>query len=82
MDFRTLPGGPLARFSGGRTATHEVGHWAGLSHTFAGGCAGAGDGVADTPAQAAPTSGCPATPRDSCPGSPGADLQTNFMDYS
>ena len=36
---------------------------------------------ADTPAQAVATSGCPAA-QDSCPGQPGLDAVSNFMDYS
>lgn len=80
VDYRTLPGGPFADFSGGRTATHEMGHWAGLAHVFdeGGACWGDGDGVDDTPAQSTPTSGCPAS-KDSCPGWPGQDNVHNFM---
>jgi hypothetical protein len=48
VDFRTLPGGPFAAFSLGRTLTHELGHYFNLYHVF-GSCAaeaGGSDGVA------------------------------------
>ena len=90
----TLPGGDEAPFNEGDTGVHEVGHWLGLEHTFAGGCSEPNDGVADTPWQRSSTSGCPVG-RDSCRPSDerpdgqflgaaaeGLDPIHNFMDYS
>ena len=79
VDYRSLPNGGTAHFNRGYTAVHEVGHWLGLLHTFENGCVPPGDGVADTPDEAAPTEGCPAG-KDTCPA-PGADPAHNFMDY-
>jgi hypothetical protein len=76
---------------GGRTLTHEIGHWLGLYHTFQDGCSGgtsstcstAGDRVCDTPPVASSSSGC-SVGQNSCssdvPDLP--DMVRNYMDYS
>ncbi len=72
---------PYAPFNLGRTATHEVGHYLGLYHTFNGGCTNTytgGDRIVDTNPESSPTYGCPGS-RSSCGSQAPID---NYMDYS
>jgi hypothetical protein len=80
IQYGSVPGGGIANFNLGKTASHETGHWLGLYHTFQGGCNKTNDQVADTPAQRTSTSGCPAG-KDTCSAA-GVDPIHNYMDYS
>ena len=75
-----VPGAP---YNLGRTTTHELGHFFGLSHVWGnfGGC-GDDDGIADTPLQDNANGGCP-----DAGDSPGCvagefELSMNYMDYT
>jgi Pregnancy-associated plasma protein-A len=76
----SLPGGGLMFYDRGDTAVHEIGHWLGLLHTFEGGCSEPNDLVADTPAEAEPSTTCDAE-KDTC-SLEGTDPVHNFMDYA
>jgi hypothetical protein len=78
-------------YNNGRTATHEVGHYLSLYHTFQGNCNGSsstdcnsgGDYICDTPQQNGSQSGCDFTD-NTCTDSPTdyPDMRENHMSYS
>jgi len=78
------PGQGGGQYDEGDTATHEVGHYLGMFHTFEGGCGTAtppgcyttGDRICDTNSEANPRFSCTGS---SC-GSP--DPILNYMDYT
>ena len=67
-------------YDGGRTVTHEVGHWLNLRHIWGDdeGCLNS-DFVENTPNQAGPNYQCPIHPSITC--SEGGDMFMNYMDY-
>lgn len=71
-------------FNGGRTTTHEIGHYLNLSHIWGESrfatCADS-DYVVDTPDQFDKNFGKPSFPHISCPSFPNGDLFMNYMDY-
>ena len=71
-------GAATAPFDGGRTTTHEVGHWLNLRHIWGDGNCNADDFVADTPGSDGPNYGC-AVGTVSCSST---DMVQNYMDYS
>jgi hypothetical protein len=80
---RDSPSGPP--YDQGRTATHEVGHYLGLFHTFQDGCStpsmpyDTGDLISDTVPEPGPEFGC--TPGPSSCGGGNLPIE-NYMDYT
>ncbi|HEY0273491.1 MAG TPA: M43 family zinc metalloprotease, partial [Chitinophaga sp.] len=91
VDYTGFGIGGSARlpYNGGRTVTHETGHYFGMKHVWGDddidGVARCtqDDGIEDTPLQGKRTFGCPAFPAlDACsPAAPGF-MFMNYMDYT
>jgi hypothetical protein len=68
----------------GRTSTHEIGHFLGLSHIWGevADCSD-DDGIGDTPKQADENFGCPGqtTIYPNCNNTTGGEMWMNYMDY-
>ncbi|MGW8970491.1 zinc metalloprotease [Streptomyces platensis] len=82
--FFGTTGTASAPFNGGRTTTHEVGHWLNLLHIWGdddNGCNGS-DLVMDTPNSGGPNFQAPNFPRLSCSNGPDGDMFVNYMDYT
>ncbi len=71
-------GTATAPFDGGRTTTHEVGHYLNLRHIWGDGRCNRDDFVADTPRSDRPNYGCP-TSAYHCRSN---DQFMNYMDYT
>ncbi|WP_378176937.1 zinc metalloprotease [Aquimarina sp. SS2-1] len=67
-----------APFDGGRTTTHEVGHYLNLRHIWGDGRCRQDDFVIDTPSSDRANYGCPAYPTTHCKST---DMTMNYMDY-
>ncbi|MEM9992371.1 MAG: M43 family zinc metalloprotease, partial [Bacteroidota bacterium] len=85
VDWNSFNVGPPANapYDGGKTLTHEIGHWLGLYHIGGDGNCNADDGLADTPVQNGQNMGCPVG-ANSCntAGADKPDMYFNHMDYS
>jgi hypothetical protein len=75
-------GSAVQPFDRGRTATHEIGYWLNLRHTWGDvlDCSST-DNVDDTPNQKTPNYGKPTFPHVSCKNGPHGDMFMNYMDY-
>lgn len=93
IHYKSLPGGTYyasyANYDGGKTLTHETGHYFNLYHIWGddsnspnGNCSGS-DFVEDTPNQADATIGCyTGVHTDACTTSGNGILYEDYMDYS
>jgi len=72
----------MSNFNKGRTSTHEIAHWLGLTHIWGDNECG-NDGIDDTPQQSSYNNNCPSFPSvSSCSPDSNGDMFMNFMDYT
>ncbi|MEO6314817.1 MAG: M43 family zinc metalloprotease [Chitinophagaceae bacterium] len=85
VEYRALPGGSLTQYNGGKTLTHETGHYFNLYHIWgddSGACTGS-DFVDDTPNQGNSNTVCPTGIKtDNCTSTGNGILYQNYMDYT
>lgn len=85
VDYRSLPGGSLTQYNGGKTLTHETGHYLNLYHIWGddnGTCTGT-DFISDTPNQGDASNGCSSGIKtDNCTTTGNGVMYQNYMDYS
>ena len=85
IHYQSIPGGIYNNYNGGKTLTHETGHYFNLFHTWGddnGACTGT-DYIDDTPNQANFTSGCySGIHTDACTPTGNGILYEDYMDYS
>ncbi len=87
VDYKNFGHGDVSSkpYDLGRTATHEIGHWFGLTHIWGddGGSCDGSDNIEDTPNQAGPTYGCPeGEVYDICSPDPPGIMYQNYLDYT
>ncbi len=85
IHYQSLPGGTYTNYNGGKTLTHETGHYFNLYHIWGddnGACTGT-DYIDDTPNQANYTTGCySGIHTDACTPTGNGVLYEDYMDYS
>lgn len=69
------------RYTLGRVAVHEIGHWLGLKHIWGDTYCG-DDGIDDTPKQKSYNRGCPSGILNTCGDDPKGDMYMNYMDLT
>lgn len=77
--------GPLITANGGRTCTHEVGHFLGLRHIWGDGDCSEDDGISDTPDADDHANQICDWNKNTCTENPGPELPDNienYMDYA
>ena len=85
IDYRSLPGGSLTQYNGGKTLTHETGHYFNLIHIWGddnGACTGTDD-IDDTPNQGNSSTACVSGIKtDNCTSGGNGIMYQNYMDYT